>query len=573
MVEPISTIVLSIITESFFSTLIDKSTEELWSKLKGDPTRNAFKQAVGVAIQRYATSGSRLDLARPLLQKDSPLKEPDIALELSQLVRFEREPNAKLIGERWKATLENPPTWRDFKVEAELFLNYLKTELQSSDAFRPVFEAKSLTAIAANTETSNELIKNLEIQLSNLSNLIDTRFGELIRAFAEASPSIRDQIHDYSRLIEDKTRGFVGRQFVFDTVDQFIKVNPRGYFFIRGDPGIGKSALAAQMVKINGYIHHFNVRAEGINKAHNFIENICAQLIAAHNLDYTSVPPEATKDGGFLSKLLGQVSDKIGGGEKTVLVVDAMDEVEIAGLAPGVNPLFLPQTLPPGIYLILTTQRISTNLRIECEQGTLDIKQNSKGNIADIRQHVEQSLNKPGIQTYIATQGINETTFVDHLVGKSEGNFMYLRYVLPEIENGAYKDLGLDSIPVGLQNYYQSHWGRIRGQDEEAWFKYKLPVLVALTLVKEPVSIDLISDFSRVRERPRIRAVLKEWDPFLYEEQVEYQGGLQRRYRIYHASFHDFIASRDEIVDERQYLEKARKLVADTLWREFYGDA
>ena len=39
--------------------------------------------------------------------------------------------------------------------------------------------------------------------------------------------------------------------------------------------------------------------------------------------------------------------------------------------------------------------------------------------------------------------------FVDALVAKSQGNFMYLRYVLPEIESGDYKDRGFDSLPLG----------------------------------------------------------------------------------------------------------------------------
>jgi hypothetical protein len=572
MAEPISTVVLELVAKSFISSLVGKSSEQLWAKLEGDPTHNAFKQALGSAIQRYATSGSRLDLAQPLLQKNSPLKEPDVAAELTQLIRFEREPNAELIGKRWKAALDNPPAWRNFAVEANLFLDYLKSELQNTAVFRPIFEAKSLAAIGTNTATSAESLANLEAQLSNLSNLLDARFGELIRAFAEASPGIRDQIYDYTRLIEDKSRSFVGRQFVFDTVNQFIQANSRGYFFIRGDPGIGKSAIAAQMVKTNGYIHHFNIQAEGINKAENFITNICAQLIAAYDLDYSSVPPEASKDGGFLSKLLGKVSDKLEGDKRAILVIDAMDEVDFAGLAFGANSLYLPQTLPPRIYLILTTRRIPATLRIDCEQGTLDIEQDSKNNITDIREYIEQFVNRPGLQTYMATQGIDEPTFVKHLVGKSQGNFIYLRYALPEIESGAYQDIALESIPLGLQNYYQDHWKRIRGQDEEAWFSYKLPVLVALTIVKESVSIDLMSEFSRVKERPRIGAVLREWSQFLHEEHVEYQGGLQKRYRIYHASFQDFITSKDEIVDERINLEEARKLVADALWSGLYGN-
>lgn len=418
-----------------------------------------------------------------------------------------------------------------------------------------------------------EDIEDIEARLAALNELMTTHFGNLTRSFAGTSPGIYNHILDYTGFIEEKTRGFVGRQFVFDMVDQFVQANPRGYFFIRGDPGIGKSALAAQMVKTNGYIHHFNIRAEGINKASNFLTNVCAQLIAAYDLDHTALPPEAIQDAGFLTKLLGQVSDRLSPDEKVIIVVDALDEVDTVGLAQGVNPLYLPLILPQGTYMVATSRKVDkVKLRIECEQAQLFIEQNSDDNIADIRQYVEQAVEGEGIQAYIVARGIDNETFVTHLVNKSQGNFMYLRYVLPEIERGAYKDLELAAIPVGLQNYYDDHWRRMRGQDEEAWFKYKLPVVVALTVVKEPVSIDLIADFSKVQERPRIRAVLREWAQFLYEEQVEHEGGWQKRYRIYHASFHDFIASKEEVADERVDLKAGEAQIADDLWDELFGD-
>ncbi len=112
----------------------------------------------------------------------------------------------------------------------------------------------------------------------------------------------------------------------------------------------------------------------------------------------------------------------------------------------------------------------------------------------------------------------------------------------------------------------------MRGKDEDAWFKYKLPVIMALTVVKKPVSIDLIADFSKVRERARIREVLHEWAQFLHEEQVLYEGDLQKRYHVYHVSFHDFIARKEEVEDERVIRKEAHKKTADDLWAELYVD-
>lgn len=562
--------ILTIAANGFIEALAGNVADDLYQKLKGDPAKNAYKQALGAAIQRYAT-GERLFLARALTRDGGVLSDKEVAAEISQVIRFEREPNIQLIGKRWKDALDSPPAWHDFTEESRLLLGYLQSELRATDVFRPVFDAKSLSTIAENTSASAQSLANIEDRLGDLIALMDARFGELTGTFAKATYGIRDQIRDFTRYIDEKTRGFVGRQFVFDAVNQFVQSNPRGYFFVRGDPGIGKSALSAQTVKQHGYIHHFNIRAEGINKASDFLRNVCAQLIAVYDLQHTVLPPEATQDAGFLNKVLGEVSDKLGD-QKCIILVDALDEVDNLGVSPGANALYLPITLPKGIFVIATTRKVPLTLRIDCEQATLDIEQDDAGNIADVREYVVVQLPRAGIQAYIAAQAIDGELFVDHIVEKSQGNFMYLRYVLPEIESGAYKDLGLGAIPVGLQNYYEDHWRRMRGLDEKAWFDYKLPVLVALTVVKEPVSIDLVRDFSKVDDRRRIRAVISEWQQFLHEERVEYQEDIQYRYRLYHASFFDFIAAKQEIANERVDLKAAHGQIADTLWKELFDE-
>lgn len=572
MIE-ILAVALEKIGEAFLDAFMGNVADDLLKKLKADPAKQAIKQALGTAIQSYATSGGlRIELAQPLLQKDGFLTVPEVTAELTQLIRFEREPNAELIGKQWQASLNAPPQWCDFTAESSRLLSYFQAELRNTEVFRPVFAVKSLDAIAASTTRSTASLVQIENQLAEVARLMESGLTDLIHAFSGASVNLREQIRDYTRYINEKTHDFVGRQFIFEAVTRFTTMYPRGYYFIRGDPGIGKSALAAQLVRQHGYVHHFNIRSEGINKTETFLRNICAQLIAVYQLNHAFLPPEATQDAGFLNRLLEEVSVKLHPLEKAIIVVDALDEVDTLGLAAGSSLLYLPLTLPQGIYIIATTRKISLDIRIDCEQGTLDIEHDSEGNIADIHEYIERVVERPAIQAYIRGQEINNELFIDHLVEKSEGNFIYLRYVLPEIEQGAYSDLGLEALPAGLLNFYEDHWRRMRGRGEEWWFQYKLPVIMALTVVREPVSIDLLADFSGVSERPRIREVLHEWAQFLHEDQVPYEGTFQKRYSVYHASFHDFIARKEEVEDERVSRVGAHKKVADTLWEELFGD-
>src|SRR5260370_2664948 len=184
-------VVLEKIGEAFLGALAGRVTDEVWMKLKGDPAKTALKLALGAAIQRYATSQLRLDLAGPLLEKDSFLTLPDVANEVTQLVRFEREPNAELIGRQWKASMDEPPPWCDFTYEAKRLLEYLQVELRSTEVFRPVFDAKSLDAVASKAVASTESLAHIKTQLADLAQLLSARFSDLSRTFAGASLNIR----------------------------------------------------------------------------------------------------------------------------------------------------------------------------------------------------------------------------------------------------------------------------------------------------------------------------------------------------------------------------------------------
>jgi hypothetical protein len=362
--------------------------------------------------------------------------------------------------------------------------------------------------------------------------------------------NITERILNRELYIHEKIHNFVGRKFVFDAIDKFINSNPRGYFVIKGDPGIGKSSIAAQLIKTHNYIHHFNIRSEGSNRAENFLSNVCSQLIKKFDLShYENFPPEATQDGKFLLRLFNELSEKQQRKEeKVIIVVDALDEVDHTALAPGVNWLYLPLILPMNVYMIVTMRRDSKiTLQVQCELMSFEIKQDSESNMTDIRKYISGKLELLGIKRYMNNQHLDDHQFIEQLSDKSQGNFMYLRHVIPEIEKGAYSNRSIGSIPLGLKNYYEDHWQRIQGHDENAWVNYKLRIIGALSVIKKPISVDIISEVSKVPEREKILIVLQEWQQFLHVKENIYQGNLRKCYRWYHDSFLDFLAEKVDV--------------------------
>lgn len=367
---------------------------------------------------------------------------------------------------------------------------------------------------------------------------------------SDASRMLPDRIDKhvsraFETLIMDRTRDFVGRKHVLTKLDHFLKQNRKGYFLLLGLPGTGKTAMLANLVQTRRYIHHFNVRQEGINTPEVFLQSICLQLIARFGFVVDELPPDATKDASYLNHLLAQASRALETKEKLVIVVDGLDEVtqERAG-----NLLYLPKVLPPKVYFVVSSRPLAAQrLSVSDAREVFRLDMDSAENMQDIKAYLTAQVAKRDIRNYLKTNTIPKEQFIADLTEKSEGNFIYLRYVLPDITQGLYGNR-IDKLPMGLENYYEDHWQRMKGKNREEWFAYKLPVLVMLSVVTHPVSVDLLKHFLPEFNRSRIRNVLAEWQQFLL---VDTLPPTSLQYRIYHTSFIDFIVSKEEIMDER----------------------
>ncbi|MBD2015155.1 ATP-binding protein [Microcoleus sp. FACHB-53] len=353
---------------------------------------------------------------------------------------------------------------------------------------------------------------------------------------------------DFRWIIEDKTTGFVGREFVFDAIEELFQ-QCKGYFIIEGDPGMGKSSILAEFVRRNDCIVYFNQRNEGITSAEQFLRSVCIQLIEGYELSHSKdIQPENTRNSNFLSQLLNEVSGTLKSGERLVIAVDALDEVDLSSQSAGANVLYLPGVLPDGIYFIVTKRPLLPDqLPLQVKDKRLfDLMQYPARNQEDVEAYIRQRLTSVGathvspLQEWVKSRGADEEEFVSTLVEKSEGNFMYLRYVLDDIEKGAYPDLEIRDLPSDLQDYYYKHWERM-GMNAKPLFKIKIVYILSESPVPIPFEeIVAILEADGEEERGlavKVQAILDEWMQFLREE--EKYG--QTFYSVYHSSFRDFL--------------------------------
>lgn len=374
--------------------------------------------------------------------------------------------------------------------------------------------------------------------LDLIAEALEIEASEITLDNFDSATEIQKHIISFDMLIEDRTKSFVGREFVFDAIDDFVKNNNSGYFFIRGDPGIGKSAIIAKFImKYCLTVYHFNIAMQAVNTPRHFFKNVCARLVRQFKLPYTELPEDFERDGIFFSKLLTESAAELEENDRLVIAIDALDEVRYSNNSTTTNPLYLPFSLPDGVYIVMTARRQHELAFQGSHVYEWVLESDSDENEKDVRAFIERYLLHKGIKTWMRNRKINDGKFVDLMWDKSEGNFMYLRYVLPAIEQGQFSTGTIDELPHGLLAYYRCHWAQMRQHDVERFEQFYQPVVCVLAAVQEAVSVEQVAEWTRLKSI-QVCNVLREWSEFMHTESGPNGGKL---YRIYHTSFRDFL--------------------------------
>lgn len=359
-------------------------------------------------------------------------------------------------------------------------------------------------------------------------------------------------------LFQEKVKRFCGRGFVFEALQEFLNKNDKGYFIVLGDAGMGKSTIAAKYIVDHNVPCYFNVRAEGINKPELFLDSIRKQLTKRYQLQNTE------KDD--LAVLLEKASKKLSSGERLLIVLDALDEVEQEGEQ---NLLYLPTTLPNGVYFLLTrrpynsdNKRFSVSPDIPMEE--LDLRKYDDLSRRDVEEYIGLYLNKDpdykdALNQWILDRNIPGQDFIKQVAIKSENNFMYLRYVLPAIARGDYNDLNLKELPDGLQDYYDQHWKLMKMDD--AAKETKVIVLFILVEIGTPITCELIAEIAEQDEYD-VEQILDEWVEYVTKKEIE----DEICYSIYHASFLDFLKDKRELKSTRKLFELVNERISAKLY-------
>ena len=392
-------------------------------------------------------------------------------------------------------------------------------------------------------------------------------------------PTMNNSIVNYQEfaaIIDQKSANFIGRDFVFTAIHNFLNRYNRGYFTIIGLPGSGKSAIIAQYIKENSsenrQVIYYNAELEGKNQAEEFLKYICFQIIATFDqISLPNLPDNATEGSWFLSLLLQQISDHLQSNQpnqKLIIAIDSLNCINSHLQPPGTNIFYLPRYIPQGVYFLLTRRRFlsdNSGLLIEAPVQSLHLEDYPQENKQDIQAYIQSYINlspecrdvpwnvstpnNPStLKSWLNTQQINAAEFITNLTNRSENNFMYVSQILAainninnNINNGFYDQYSQleTSLPPELETYYQQHLQQMLDLTDQ---DFAVAVLKILAQQTQPISVTDIANLLETDEFD-VEEILESWFEFLQVETISGTISNVTVYRFYHDHFRQWLIS------------------------------
>ena len=342
--------------------------------------------------------------------------------------------------------------------------------------------------------------------------------------------------NEFYQRIEELTETFKGRTIEREKLLQFVSTKNKGYFSIQGNPGIGKSALIAQFFK--------DLRAHDALKKLNVIEYFIRRGTQQARVDYMLnylirrtdeyflAGKEIRAEGKMVFDLQNQLFAKWrlwsehSKGQKILFLIDGLDE--------GVeNDLltYLPRENFENI-LIIYGSRPGGHKTIDELWATLPTEYHTKLELyglskEDIRALIYEVANKYEID--------RESSWIDAVQKRSQGNPLYLKLLCDAIENGSIGINDINALPKEIDEYYKTILQRYAKDvaDGDAL----LAGLYTFAAAKDYLTMSHLGLIKQLGSAAvqRIGSTLKEvlYENPLTEEVLDYQ--------LFHESFREYL--------------------------------
>ncbi|HUC85436.1 MAG TPA: AAA family ATPase, partial [Candidatus Acidoferrales bacterium] len=379
---------------------------------------------------------------------------------------------------------------------------------------------------------------------------------------------------DFSRELARLTHGFTGRAWLFQRLAELMDQETGRLILLTGEPGIGKSALAARLVGVRQDVaaHHFCFarRVATITPGtviHSLASQLCASLpdfqaallksikpwqvelnvnihlqhaepgaittgVNIHNIPVTN--PDEELELLLRAPLAAMTSPR----QTWIIVIDALDEaLGYQGTPHLVELLAKLYGLPAWLRLFCTSRRSDSVLSHLQPLQPLVLEAGSAENLADVRAYVRQRASAPPISDRLPPSEQGQSAFVERVTTRAAGNFLYAAMVLDDVAAGHLATDALEELPQGLDEVYA---GFLRRIPDAVWQSTLKLLLGKLAVAQEPLTEDQLAGFTGLAPS-QVRAALGTLDQYLSFSDP-HAGDVS--FELFHESLRDFLLAK-----------------------------
>lgn len=394
---------------------------------------------------------------------------------------------------------------------------------------------------------------------------------------------------DFEKYIGEKAAGFTGRLWVFREIDAWLQNNaaPR-VFLLTGEPGGGKSAIAAQLVRmstgaaasppgmgrigarfLDGY-HFCNARELRWTNPLTFSHSLALQL-SQRFAEFAQALIETSSQGKYRIDGTATVGVNTGGQVAgnwiNTLNIQSMPSQTAFGALVR-EPLERLLAVRPGLRLVFLVDAIDESLIFSGDDGILTLiaraeelqsvrfiltsRQDSRVEtqfpaaaklFLSADQH--QAYNKADIGAFVRARLPAQTAsaqVVEEIADKAAGNFQYVTFLLDTMERGHLSLADVRGLPTGLDDLYHRSIELVVKIGKKDWASSYAPILGAMSVARQSLTSTELQNFTAQTES-QVLANLNDLEQFVRESvPADPQG--DSTYRIFHQSFVDMLGTK-----------------------------
>jgi WD40 repeat protein/serine/threonine protein kinase len=447
-------------------------------------------------------------------------------------------------------------------------------------------------------QTAGELLSLLKLTIKSLANPLAAP-RKLAKARSLSSSSkLRSKVFpakgsarlqmlepwDFTPFLVEKIKGFVGREWLFQEIDEWRSHDSPPVLLIVGEPGIGKSAIVAALVhrNIDGQVLAYHCcrtdTPETLAPA-SFVRSLAGMLCArlpeyAKALECASVinslrradtDPESAFEAAVLAPLhkIKQVQAK-----RCYLLIDALDESLARAGPPTIFDVLCTRLdrLPPWLGLIATTRNDPSVLNPLRSLRVQIISAHDRKNQDDVRRFIRSQLGEAPFRLKTAADRKIPARVETDLLRSSAGNFLFVRTALDAIASGQLSFDHIENLPPGLSSLYEIFFRRLFPNPAKDYSQARR-VLETIVAAREPLTREQIAAATSLDPEDELLGILSRLAPFV--------PAFEGRYSLFHGSLLDWLTGWDRSHDQplagayHVNLQKGSAQLADWCWTEY----